>query len=66
MRKITPRALAIMDLIDRKLSDLWGLDSSCVALTEDMTREEQIMALIEKYLRRVTLLLQPNVKPIAF
>jgi hypothetical protein len=40
-----------MDLIDRKLSDLGGLDSSCVTLTEDMTREEQIMALIEKYLK---------------
>ena len=40
-----------MDLIDRKPSDLGGLDSSCVTLTKDMAREEQIMALIEKYLK---------------
>jgi len=51
VRGINPQALAIMDLIDGKLNDLEGIDSISVTLTEDMTREEQLMSLIEKYLK---------------
>lgn len=49
IRGINPQALATMDLIDGELNDLGGLDSISVTLTEYMTREEQIMSLIEKY-----------------
>ena len=51
IRGINQQALAIMDLIDGKLNDLGGLDSIFVTLTEDMTRKDQIMSLIEKYLK---------------
>ena len=50
IRGINPQALAVMDLIDRELND-WGI-LRFVTLTEDMAREEQIMALIEKYLKK--------------
>ena len=66
MRGINPRALTVMDLLDGKLNDLGGLDSISVTLTEDMVREEQIMALIERYLKAGDSLAAAHIKPIAF
>ena len=51
IRGISPKVLTIMNLVDMKLNDLGGFDSSSVTLTEDMAQEEQTMALIEKYLK---------------
>jgi hypothetical protein len=51
IRAINPQALIIMDIVDSKVRDLGGPDSLSVILTEDITREEQIMALFEKYIK---------------
>ena len=51
IRKIDPQAHTIMDLVDRKVRDLGGSNSISVTLTEDMPGEEQIMVLIEKYIK---------------
>jgi len=48
---MNPRALAVLDLVDRKVKDHGGPYAISVTLTEDITRKEQIMAIIEKYLK---------------
>jgi dihydroxyacetone kinase DhaKLM complex PTS-EIIA-like component DhaM len=40
-----------MDLVDIKVRECGGSTSISITLTEDMTREEQIMDLIEKYIK---------------
>ena len=49
--RMNPQALAIMDLVDRKVKELGGTYTISVTLTGDMTRDEQVMALIEKYVK---------------
>ena len=51
IQKIDLRALAFMDLVDRKVREFGGDSSISVTLTEDKTREEQIMTLIGKYIK---------------
>lgn len=51
VRKQHPQALAILDLIDQKVREAGGPQSATVTLTGDMTHEEQLMAVIEGYLK---------------
>ena len=51
VRKQDPRALEIFDMVDRKVREMGGSPSATVTLTDDMSREEQIMAIIEGCLK---------------
>jgi predicted GTPase len=51
VRKINPKALEIMDEFDRQLAKLGGRRGVMVTTTEDMTPEEEEMAVFEGYLK---------------
>ena len=51
VRKQHPQALAILDLLDQKVREAGGPQSATVITTGDMTYEEQLMAVIEGYLK---------------
>lgn len=51
VRKLNPRALAVMDELDRQLAKLGGGSGVTVTTTEDMTPEEEEMTLFEGFLK---------------
>jgi len=50
VRRINPEALKIMDMVDEEARKL-GCSGVSVVTTEDMTEEEEEMALFEGYLK---------------
>jgi hypothetical protein len=50
IRRINPKALEVMDILDKECRKL-GCTGATVTVTEDMTSEEEEMALFEGFLK---------------